>query len=153
MTDRFWSDRELDELRRRPKRVCNPQAQWSKKRGQYRQRNFDLCSEGGKEEKFLLYLRESLNDEKDFSCGLSLIQSGVRNLSLIRYNGSNHPHQEIHYQCHIHLATEEAQKLGRKVDSFAKQTDRYSDLMQAINCLIKDCNVIGFPSQYSLKGI
>ena len=71
---------------------CNPQAQWSKKRGQYRQR--DLCSEGGKEEKFLLYLRESLNDEKDFSCGLSLIQSGVRN------PGSNHPHQEIHYQCY-----------------------------------------------------
>ncbi len=94
-----------------------------------------------------------MHDEKDFSCGLTLIQKSGKPLSLVRYNGSNHRHGSIHYRCHIHYATAEAIAAGKKVDSQAEETDRYRILEGALACLIDDCGVWGLTIQHDQKDL
>ena len=139
MTDVLFSNDELDRLRSVPKRVTNPGARKREKPGGHRQQNFLAESEDGSQ--FRIYLRQNLNDERDFSCGLALVHKGGRPLSLIRYNGSSHRHGEIHYRCHVHRATAEALAAGGKIDRHAEETDRYSTLESALDCLIQDCGV------------
>ncbi len=104
------SDEELEQLQKLPKLVTNPRAQWREKPG-HRQRNFLL--EGGSFQ-FELYLRQNSNDPHDFSCGLKVIKPDGTPLTLCRYNGSSHAHHEIQYRCHVHVATHEAIRLGKK---------------------------------------
>ena len=145
MTDVHFSDNDLNRLRSARKRVTNPGARWSEKPGRHRQRNFSVESEDGSV--FRVYLRQNLDDEKDFSCGLALVQRGGRPLSLVRYNGSSHVHGEIRYRCHIHRASAEALAEGRKIDSDADETDRYKTLDGALACLIEDCGVQGLTAR------
>jgi len=74
---------------------------------------------------------------------LALVHRGGKPLTLVRYNGSSHAHGEIRYRCHIHRATAEALAAGRRIDSFAEETDRYRTLEGALACLIEDCAVQG----------
>lgn len=53
---------------------------------------------------------------------------------------------------HIHSASEEYQRAGLKEESFAEATKRYSNLAEAFDCLVKDCNVI-IPEDKQLKFI
>ena len=66
---------------------------------------------------------------------------------LSRYNGANHPHGEIRYRYHIHLTTAEAIAAGRRIDSHAEETNRYTTLEGALACLIEDCGVCGLNAQ------
>ena len=146
MADLLLSNDELDGLRSAVKRVTNPGARWREKPGRHRQRNFTAESENGS--RYRIYLRQNLDDDKDFSCGLALVQRGGKPLSLARYNGPSHAHAEIRYRCHIHLATAEALVAGRKIDSHAEQTDRYKTLEGALACLIDDCDVQDLTAQH-----
>ena len=150
MTDVPMSDGELDAMRSTPKQVVNPQASWRVKPGGHKQRNFDLVAKQDDTQRFRLYLRQNLNDEQDFSCGLALIQPGRGTLSLVRYNGSSHRHGDILFRCHIHRATEDAHIAGKKIDSHADATERYRTLDGALDCLIEDCSVDGIPSSRDL---
>ena len=145
MTDVHFSDGDLNRLRSARKIVTNPGARWSEKPGRHRQRNFKVESEDGSV--FRVYLRQNLDDEQDFSCGLALVQRGGKPLSLVRYNGSSHVHGEIRYRCHIHRASAEALAAGRKIDSDADETDRYKTLDGALACLIEDCGVQGISAR------
>ena len=145
MTDVPMSDGEFDAMRSTPKRVMNPQARWREKPGGHKQRNFDLVAKQDNTQRFRLYLRQNLNDEQDFSCGLALVQPGGGTLSLVRYNGSSHRHGDILFRCHIHRATEDAYMAGKKIDSHADATERYGTLDGALGCLIDDCSVDGMP--------
>ena len=145
MTDALMSNEELDGLRSATKLVTNPRAQWREKPGRHRQRNFTAEAEGGAA--YRIYLRQNLNDDHDFSCGLALVRRGGRPLSLVRYNGASHAHGDIRYRCHIHRATAEAIFAGRKVDNHAEATDRFRTLEGALACLIKDCGVQGLTAQ------
>jgi hypothetical protein len=49
------------------------------------------------------------------------------------------------YDFHIHEATERYQALGAQEDGFASPTDRYGDLMQALDCLFSDCGFLTPP--------
>ena len=40
---------------------------------------------------------------------------------------------------HIHEATERYQLLGAKKDSYARPTDKFSDLDGALRCMLEDC--------------
>ena len=102
---------------------------------------FTAEAEGGAV--YRIYQRQNLNDERDFSCGLALVQRGGKPLTLARYNGSSHAHGEIRYRCHIHRATAEALAAGRRIDSYAEETDRYKTLEGALACLVADCAVQG----------
>ena len=141
MTDLLLSNDALDGLRSASKRVRNPGARWREKPGRHTQRNFTAEAEGGAV--YRIYQRQNLDDEQDFSCGLALVQRGGRPLTLVRYNGLSHAHGEIRYCCHIHRATAEALAAGRRIDSYAEETDRYRTLEGALACLIEDCAVQG----------
>ena len=145
MTDSLLSNDQLDSFRSASKRVRNPGARWSEKPGRHRQRNYTAEAEGGPV--YRIYLRQNLDDDQDFSCGLALVQRAGKSLSLVRYNGASHAHGEIRYRCHIHRATAEAIAAGRKTDSHADETDRYKTLEGALACLIKDCGVFGLTAQ------
>ncbi len=63
---------------------------------------------------------------------------------LCRYNGSNHQHTDtiegdVITGFHIHTATERYQR-KKKVFGYAQSTTRYSDVNEALQCLLSDAN-------------
>lgn len=145
MNELLLSNEDLDTLRSAPKRVTNPGARWGVKPGRHKQRNH--IAESGDGARYRVYLRQNLDDEKDFSCGLALIHKGGKPLSLVRYNGSSHKHGDIRYECHIHRATSEALVAGKRIDGHAEETDRYRTLEGALACLIEDCGLQGLTAR------
>ena len=146
MNELLFSNDELGSFRHVSKRVTNPNTRWIEKRGRHRQRNYVLESDNG--EQYRIYLRQNLDDSKDFSCGLALIYKSGKNLTLVRYNGASHIHGTIRYKCHIHLATAEALHAGKKIESYAEETKRYKTLNGALACMIEDCSVQGLEAQH-----
>ena len=143
MTIKPYSDDELDELRSMRKRVTNPGARWVTKPG-HRQRNFKLSGlDGGDAVHFEVYQRQNESDENDFSCGISYIPIGGRRLTLARYNGPSHPHGDIDYLPHIHRATASAIAAGKKSETEADETNRFTTLDGALRCLIQDFRLQG----------
>lgn len=151
MTDLLLSNDALDQLRSASKRVRNPGARWLKKPGGHKQRNFNVVGADGAV--YRIYQRQNLDDDLDFSCGLALMRRGGKPLSLVRYNGASHVHGEIRYAFHIHRATSEAVEAGKKVDSHAESTDRYTTLEGALACLIDDCRVKGISANHDELGL
>ena len=139
MNELVYSNDDLDALRRASKKVLNKKTRWIEKRGRQKQRNYVLESENG--EQYSIYLRQNMDDERDFSCGLALIFKSGKRFTLVRYNGSSHIHGKIRYKCHIHRATAEALQAGKKIDSYAEETKRYRTLNGALACMIEDCFV------------
>ncbi|HKI62012.1 MAG TPA: hypothetical protein VKA31_06940 [Mariprofundaceae bacterium] len=134
------SDDDMDALRAMAKRVTNPGARWVDKPG-HRQRNLKVISD---KYQFEIYQRQNLNDETDFSCGLRVIKPDGTTLTLCRYNGSSHAHDEIDYCCHIHKATAQEIRAGRKPERHADETNRYDSIRGATHCIMLDCNITGF---------
>ena len=151
MDDQHLSNVDLNRLRSISKQVKNPGARWHTKPGRHQQRNFTAETEDGSF--YRIYLRQNLDDEKDFSCGLALVRRGGKPLSLVRYNGSSHAHGEIKFRCHIHRGSAEALAEGKKIDSQADETDRYRTLDGALACLIEDCGVQGLAGRHDEKDL
>lgn len=97
---------------------------------------------------FKVILRQNKLNPLDFSAILGFMQKGSSTtIRLCRYNGKSHEHRnkierEQFYDFHIHTATERYQSVGFKEESFAKTTNRYSNLRGAVECLAQDCNII-----------
>lgn len=147
MITRIYTDEELSELRAMPKRVLNPGARWVEKprnRPVHRQRTLRVSGQSDANPEFSIYQRQSIRDDSDFSCGILFITPGARPLTLARYNGPSHIHEDIEYQSHIHRASERAMSIGKRPESEAKATSRFETLEGALACLVED---------YSLSGI
>ena len=151
MKTRLYTEEELAGLRSMPKRVTNPGARWGEKpkvRPAHRQRGYQVSGQQqDKEVRFEVYQRQNLTDENDFSCGIAYLPPGSPPLTLARYNGPSHPHREIAYLPHIHCASEKAMVAGRKPESEAEATNRFSTLEGALTCLIQDFNLSGINAQ------
>lgn len=141
------TDAEIQHLLKVPKRIINPRARWKNQRGSS-QKNFKLETDEGFQ--FAIYLRQNNRIEEHFSCGLRYCPagSGQKEITLCRYNGSDHEHQnplegpdKIHNFCHIHQATERYIAAGRKAEHYAVTTDRYQDLDGAFRALCEDCAI------------
>lgn len=81
MNELFYSNDELNELRRASKTVLNQKTRWIEKSGRQKQRNHVLESDNGKQ--YSIYLRQNLDDERDFACGLALIFKSGKRFTLI----------------------------------------------------------------------
>ena len=95
---RNYSDEELEDLGRLPKRVTNPGARWSAKPSAHpvhKQRIFQATgtTEDDRQFRFLIYQRQSLRDEPSYSCGIVYVPPSGPRLTLARYNGPNHRHR------------------------------------------------------------
>ena len=146
MTIKLYTDEELNELRDISKRVTNPGARWLKKPTHnpgHHQKSFRVLSEQDENLRFEVYQRQNIQDEQDFSCGIAFLPPGGSRLTLARYNGPSHQHEDIFYRSHIHRATAKAISAGKRAEHEAEETSRYETLEGALYCLIKDFNLTG----------
>jgi len=97
---------------------------------------------------FIIKIRVSNENTLDFSAIIGYSPPNSSKLFLLRrYNGKSHEHKNklegelAFYNFHIHSATERYQREGTKEEYFAEETDRYSTVQEALNCLIADCNI------------
>lgn len=147
MSKPVLSDHEIDRLLSMPKAVTNPRARWKEQKGS-NQQTFDVQSDDG-EHKFKLFVRQNMRLPDNFSCGLRYLHPSGETVTLTRYNGSDHPHENpleggrFDGICHIHRATQRYMEAGRKSEHFAEPTDRYSNVEGALRALIQDCNISG----------
>jgi hypothetical protein len=97
--------------------------------------------------RFIIQLRQNQNDINDFSAIIAFQEKNSnKDFKLMRYNGKSHEHSNKlegnrYYAFHIHMATQRYQDAGRKEESYAEETNRYSDIKGALRCLLQDCNV------------
>ena len=149
MATSLYTDDDLTALQEMRKSVINPRAQWIEKpkiMPSHRQRTFHLQGQG--DVRFAIYQRQNLLVESDFSCGIHHCPSSTTRVTLARYNGASHVHGEIHYRAHIHRATAEAIAAGRRPESHATPTDRYTTLEGATACLLEDFHVAGIAAKH-----
>ena len=142
MAVKLYSEDEIKELWSMAKHVENPRARWNRKPG-HRQRNFQIVAVPDGETRFLIYQRQSELDASDFSCGIVFLPPGSARLTLARYNGPSHIHGDIKFRPHIHRATAKAIAAGKKPESEAAETDRFTTLNGAFRCLLDDFRVEG----------
>lgn len=150
MNTRIYTDEELGKLRSMAKQVTNPRARWvqnPKANPVHRQRGFHVVSLDDDKLYFAVYLRQSLLEECNFSCGIQYLGVGGIPLVLARYNGPSHRHGDLGYCSHIHIASQRAISAGRKSDSEATETDRFVTLEGALYCLVQDFNIRGIHAQ------
>ena len=99
---------------------------------------------------FRVILRQGLINPLDFSVILGYKIPWLKTIfRLRRYNGKGHSHsnpieKEDFYNFHVHLATQRYQEQGSSEDAYAKRSDDYDNIDQAIECLLRDCNFV-FP--------
>jgi len=144
------TDDKIADLLNCPKKLTNPQARVKEKDG-HQQFNFKLVAEDGTGHEFELYKRQNLRPgmEDDFSCGISWVAPNGETLTLKRYNGPSHDHENhlekvrLGLNCHIHIATEKYLKANKKAEGFAQVSDRYKTLDGALHCLVSDCKIHG----------
>lgn len=135
----IYSDQEIAELIQERKVLPN---NWREQI--YKEGTLDVNGDEGN--MFRIIVRQQKLIPLDFSVILVvLVPQSNKTFRLRRYNGSTNPHtnrierNEV-YGFHIHFATERYQLRGQKEDGYAKETDRYSDLNGAVQCLIEDAN-------------
>lgn len=140
------SDAEIDELVKERKILPDGFRQKLIVKAKHGHKERELTVSGGTGRTFRIILRESNFNAMDFSAILVYLPHETNiPFRLRRYNGKSHEHtnkieKETFYDFHIHMATERYQQVGEeKEDAYAMVTDRYGDLQEALNCLIKDC--------------
>lgn len=116
---------------------------YKSKRG-HKELSFEL--EGRSKNKFKLILRLSNYNYLDFSWILIYLRPCTNSEFILRrYNGKSHEHvnpkeKEVFYDFHVHYATQRYQEEGFKAEIYAEPSDRYSQHIDALHCLIEDCN-------------
>lgn len=109
-----------------------------------RKHSFNLVDGDGNT--YLLYLRQNLHRDSDFSCGVWW-ENAVPRMCIVRYNGSAHAHRNkieqgrISYRAYRHVATERYIQAGLKPEGFAIERTDYRDLSGAVQALHKEMNL------------
>ena len=101
---------------------------------------------------FIIIFRPPATPDDNFSVGLGLCIKSIRPPFLLRrYNGEGNTHtnyiegNEVGI-FHVHYTTEKYQHLSQKNEHYAEETDRYTDVHGALQCLIQDANFRQSPS-------
>jgi hypothetical protein len=147
------TDAEINSLIAEPKPLPDNFQERLRLRHKRGHKEADLDLIGTNESRFRLILRQSIANHLDFSIILAYQppQSNVF-FRLRRYNGKSHEHtnhleKETFYDFHIHYATQRYQEAGADEEVYATPTDRYSDIVTALDCLLTDCAFI-IPNKY-----
>lgn len=141
------TDKEIEYFLKIPKSTKTAKIKWITK-GKHKQCDIDILSDDLCHS-FKLYLRQNTINSDSFSCGIRLEKSGSDSVTLMRCNGSDHPHGNpiegdvFSKQCHVHLASERYASIGRKPEHYAVVTSEYTDIMGALSYLLTCCNIKG----------
>lgn len=141
------TDTEIENLLNTPKHTKTSKVKWINK-GKHKQCDIDVFSDDLCHS-FKLYLRQNLINPDSFSCGIRLEKLGQEPMTLMRCNGSDHPHGNpiegdvFAKKCHIHTASERYFSIRRKLEHYAVPTQEYVDMMGAVACLLTRCNIKG----------
>lgn len=145
-----YTDEKFEQLMQMRKQIKNPGAHWSdrpKSHIGHKQRNFKAMAVDIPGVNFGVYMRQNIDLDEDFSCGIEYRPFVGSSIVLARYNGPSHWHRDadkvIDRRPHIHRASERAISMGKKPDWFADETDRFETLEGALACLMKDYSLTG----------
>lgn len=145
------TDEKIAQLLACPKRVENPQAR-EKQEGKHLRRDYRVVSDDG-EHRFALFTRQSTKIAAGFSAGLLWHAKTGEEVTLLRCNGSDHPHpnalerERIECQYHVHLATERYIQANRKSEGYAEETQAYRSLPGALHHLVQRAHIHGLQTQ------
>ncbi|MFT8276129.1 DUF6978 family protein [Kerstersia gyiorum] len=144
------TDEEIARLIAMPKVVSNPRARQKIQKKSMRI-NYTALADGAL---FEIYVRQNQLVASAFSCGLIYQSQSGERVTLMRCNGSDHPHgnplegvSTIGVCCHIHMATQRYMEIGRKAEHYAEPTDAYSDVTGALLTLMERCNITGLETR------
>ncbi|MFA5880109.1 MAG: hypothetical protein WC860_08065 [Candidatus Margulisiibacteriota bacterium] len=96
---------------------------------------------------FKLIIRQNSINPLDFSVILGYESSEThKTYRLKRYNGKSHRHKNklednSFYGFHIHIASQRYQESKLEHEGFAEETTSYSNIKDALKCLVQDCNI------------
>lgn len=147
MAAEWLTDTLIAELKALPKVIKNPKSR-PKEEGRRSLTNYDVVSACGVWA-FRLYKRQNTIFPNDYSCGISVDPPSKETVTLARYNGDSHTHgnelegTSFEYLRHIHVATERYIMAGKKPETYAEPTERYSTVDGALHCLMMDWNITG----------
>ena len=109
-------------------------------------KNGTVSVDGDNEYRFRIVAQQSDFNPLSFSAVLIVFPlHSSKDFLLRRYNGRSHRHKNRIEGTqidgfHIHYATERYQLSGFGEEAYAKLTDRYANLNDALRCLLKDAN-------------
>jgi hypothetical protein len=145
------TDAQIRDLLNCAKSVENPGSK-SRTDGKHVRRDFKVVSADNKHE-FVLFTRQSTVISDNFSAGLRWRSKTGEEAILIRCNGSDHAHgnaierEQFAAHQHIHMATERYIVAGRKAESFAEPSKKYSTLAGALHELVQLAKIAGLQTQ------
>ena len=111
-------------------------------------REQEICFDGRNGNQFKVVVRISDSNQLDFSVILGvIIPNTSRFFRLCRYNGKSYEHtnkieDQTFYDFYIHTATERYQREGFEEDTYATPSDRYSSIVQALDCMTIDLGFV-----------
>lgn len=110
-------------------------------------REQELTIQRNDDSQFKIILRQNRIDVLDFSVILGYMPPKSNLMfRLRRYNGKHEHTNKIEkvtfYNFHIHMATLRYQEAGLREDCYAEVSDGYADIHGAMDCFIRDCNII-----------
>jgi hypothetical protein len=139
------TDQDIDLLLNEPKPLSETyqaRLHLRDKRG-HKEREMEV--DGANGSRFQVRIRQANAQALDFSVILLYYVPKTNVMfRLRRYNGKSHEHTnkiegQRFFDFHVHTATERYQKAGWDEDAFATPTDRFSDITQAVHCMLQDC--------------
>jgi hypothetical protein len=139
------TDEEIAVLIGEPKPAIGP-ADLLPRRLKRGHRELDRDFKGADGASFQLIVRQNVATPEDFSVILAYSMPKVhRRFRLRRHNGPSHRHPNkiegnLVTGPHIHIATQRYQEAGFKEDAYAEATNRYSDLVGAIDHMLEVAN-------------
>lgn len=142
-----FTDQEINEMLQEEKELppnYESVFKWKVKRG-HKEKELSITARSGRA--YRLILRQNKINVLDFSVILAVTpHNSNQTFRLRRYNGKSHEHtnqleKERFYDFHIHEATERYQETGADEDAFARATNRFTTIDQALICLFKDCSI------------
>jgi hypothetical protein len=145
------TDAQIQDLVSCSKRVENPRSK-VRREGKHERRDYRVLSDDGRYE-FVLFTRQSTVISDSFTAGLRWKSKTGEEVILMRCNGSDHPHgnaierNEFGAQTHVHHATERYIVAGKKPESFAQPTENYTNLVGALQELVRLANIAGLETK------
>ncbi len=145
------TDAQICDLLNCAKSVENPGSK-ARTEGKHVRRDYKVVSSDNKHE-FVLFTRQSTVIPDNFSAGLRWRSKTGEESILIRCNGSDHVHgnaierEQFSAQQHIHMATERYIVAGRKAESYAEPSRKYSTLAGALHELMQLAKITGLQTQ------